>query len=217
MRKFVFSLLAASMLAGQTAPTWREFTIGPPTRNQSGFSREGIRAEGVTLKKALARAWGLPEHRVIGPAWIDDERYSITGLVDDPKDFQPLFQQELTARFHMVAHAETKEVPVYVLRAGASGSVHSPPASSAKRTSSGLVVRGSTVKDFAAVLADTLRQPVFDETGIEGKFDMELHWSQASFPSLEATVKQQLGLQLVEDRRTLDLLIIEHIEKLRFP
>ncbi len=110
MTRLAVWLCAASALFGQSAdsPKWKEFSIGPPTRNQTGFGPNGLRADGIPLVRALARAYGLPEHRIIGPDWLDTERYAIVAQVDDLKDFQPLFQQELTARFKMVAHREMR-------------------------------------------------------------------------------------------------------------
>jgi|HubBroStandDraft_1064217.scaffolds.fasta_scaffold127380_2 uncharacterized protein (TIGR03435 family) len=212
----VLLVLAVSVLSGQS-PTWKEFSIGPPTRNQSGFNASGIRAEGVPLKRALARAYGLPEHRIIGPGWIGTERYAIVGQVSDPKDFQPLFQQELTNRFQMTAHRETKEVPVYVLKTMEGGK---PPLSGGgteqKRMGQGLKMTGVNVGRFASELADYIEKPVFDETGMDGKFDFSLFWTGGNGAALQAAVKDQLGLQLVDDRRVLDILIIDHIEKPQF-
>jgi uncharacterized protein (TIGR03435 family) len=218
-REAVLSILAVSALLGQTAAsaTWKEFSIGPPTRNQSGFSAYGIRAEGVPLKRALARAYGLPEHRIIGPDWLDTERYAITGQVDNPADFKPLFQQELTARFHMAAHLETKEVPIYILRTIEGGAMKPASGDSGGgRGMSGLKMQ-STVGAFAIQLSDYIKRPVFDETGMDGTFDLSLFWKKGNPESLQEAVKQQLGLQLVDDKRSLELLIVDHIEKLQFP
>jgi uncharacterized protein (TIGR03435 family) len=213
MRKnTVLFMLAAAVLLGQS-PTWKEFSIGPPTRNQSGFNAYGIRAEGVPLKRALARAYGLPEHRIVGPGWLGTERYAIVGQVSDPKDFQPLFQQELTIRFQMTAHRETKEIPVYVLKTMEGG--QKSPAEQ-KRMAQGLKMTGVSVGRFASELADYIEKPVFDETGMDGKFDFSLFWSGGSGAALQVAVKEQLGLQLVDDRRVLDILVIDHIEKLQF-
>jgi uncharacterized protein (TIGR03435 family) len=219
-KEAVFFLLAASILLGQTAgsATWKEFSIGPPTRNQSGFSPYGIRAEGVYLKRALARAYGLPEYAIIGPDWLDTERYAITGQVDNPADFKALFQQELTARFHMAAHLETKEVPIYLLKTIDGGAMRPPSGDSGGRgLSGGLKMSHTTVAAFAGFLADYIRRPVFDETGMDGSFDFSLSWNKGSPAALQEAVRQQLGLQLVEDKRSVELLIIEHIEKLQFP
>jgi uncharacterized protein (TIGR03435 family) len=218
-REAVFCILAASALFGQTAgpATWKEFSIGPPTRNQSGFSPYGIRADGVYLKRALARAYGLPEHRVIGPDWLDTERYAITGQVENPADFKLLFQQELTARFHMVARLETKEVPVYLLKTIDGGAIHPQPVEGGGRgLSGGMKMPHATVAEFAAALADYIRRPVFDETGLDGSFEFSLSWNKGNPAALQEAVKQQLGMQLVDDKRSVPLLIVDHIEKLQF-
>src|SRR5580658_7814882 len=110
-------LLGVSALLGQsTTAAWKEFSVGPATRNQTRFGADGMRAEGVPFRRVLSKAYGLPEHRIIGPSWISDQRYAITALVNDPKDFQPLMQQELATRWHMLAHREMKDVPVYEIR-----------------------------------------------------------------------------------------------------
>ena len=75
----------------------------------------------------------------------------------------------------------------------------------------------TTVAAFAGSLADYIKRPVFDETGLDGSFDFSLSWKMGNAASLQDAVKQQLGLQLVEDRRSLQLLIIDHIESLQFP
>ena len=198
-REAVISILAVSALLGQTAgsATWKEFTIGPPTRNQSGFSQYGIRAEGVPLKRALARAYGLPEYAIIGPDWVDTERYAITGQVENPADFKPLFQQELTTRFHMVAHTETKEVPVFLLKTMEGGALK-PASGDSPHGLAGLRLTHATVAVFAGALADLIRRPVFDETGLDGSFDLSLYWKSGNMVALQAAAKDQLGLQLVD-------------------
>jgi len=210
-------MAAAAVLLGQTA-TWTEFSIGPPTRNQSGFNQYGIRADGVYLRRVLAKVYDLPEHRIIGPDWLDTERYAITAQVDNPADFKPLFKQELAARFHMIAHLETKDVPVYLLKTINGGAARPPAGDLAGRgLAGGLKMNHTTVAAFAGSLADYIKRPVFDETGLDGSFDFSLSWKMGNAASLQDAVKQQLGLQLVEDRRSLQLLIIDHIESLQFP
>jgi uncharacterized protein (TIGR03435 family) len=173
------------------------------------------------MKKALARAYDVPEHRVVGPDWLPTERYAITAQVNDAKDFQLLFQQELAARFHLLAHREMKNVPVYALKSIEGGSLKQPPPSPAggrgEISAMSIKITGSSVKAFANTLADVIERPVFDETGMGGNFDFYVAWKHGNLPSLEAAVKEQLGMQLVEERRSVELLIVDHIEKLQFP
>jgi uncharacterized protein (TIGR03435 family) len=216
-------VIATSVLLGQSAgsPAWKEFSIGAPSKGPNGFSQYGIRTSQVTMKKALARAYDVPEHRVVGPDWLPTERYAITAEVNDPKDFQPLFQQELATRFHLLAHREMREVPVYVLKSIEGAPPKQPPPSPeggrGASSASSIKVNGSSVKAFANVLADVIERPVFDESGMGGNFDFSLSWKHGNTPSLETAVKEQLGMQLVEEKRSVDLLIIDHIEKLQIP
>jgi uncharacterized protein (TIGR03435 family) len=217
-RAVTFLIVACPVLVGQQAvsPGWKEFSIGPATANHSQFSRFGIRAEGVPMKRLLSRAFGLPEHRILGPDWLNSQRYALTAQVDDPKDFQPLMQQELAARFHMLSHREPRVVPVFVLKKPEG--VAKPSDSSGMKEShlsdGALKIHGS-IADLASALADAIQRPVFDETDQDGNFDIALSWNPGNLASLQAAVKQQLGLELVDDKRMVDLLIIDHIEKLQ--
>ncbi len=217
LKQSVIFVLTIPVLLAQSspAPVWKQFSIGPATRNQSGFSREGIRAEGIPLIRALARAWGLPEHRVIGPQWIDDQRYAITALVNDPKDFQPLMQEEMTRRFKMVAHRETRDMPVYLLRSLDGQPPLQTPATEATRAPSmGIKAGPMTVPAFADAFADVITRPVFDETHLPGSFRFELSWKSADFESIRKAVNEQLGMELAEEKRQVEVLVIEHIEPL---
>lgn len=213
----VFFLVAVTAALGQNAsPVWKEFSVGPPTTNRTRFGPDGMRAEGVPFRRVLARAFGLPEHRVMGPAWIDDQRYAITAVVNDQKDFQPLMQQELAARWHMLAHRETKDVPVYELRTLDGAPVRSAPAPAAagSRPEPSIRLNQQSVKTFADIMADTLGRPVFDETNLDGRFDFAFTWHSTDPASLKAAVADQLGLNLVDTRRVVEVLIVDHIEKL---
>src|ERR1700733_3751397 len=83
--------LAVTAALAQSPPAaWKEFSVGPPTANRTRFGPQGMRAEGIPFRRPLAPGFGVPEHRIIGPAWIDQERYAITALVNAPNVFQPL-------------------------------------------------------------------------------------------------------------------------------
>jgi uncharacterized protein (TIGR03435 family) len=220
-------LLAGAVLFGQPpAPAWREFSIGPATKGQYAFSRNGIRAKGVTVRLALARAYFVEENRIVGPKWIADERYAITAIVDDPKDFQPLFQQELGNRFHLQVHREAKDLPVFVLKGQVgSGTPVKPDEPTGPRGLAGpasfrngqIKMERATVGFFVNELGNVIGRPVFDETHMEGRFDFVLDWQAGNNASLQQAVKSQLGLELSDEQRGVEMLVIDHIEKLQFP
>jgi uncharacterized protein (TIGR03435 family) len=225
-------LLAAAPLAAQGtnaplaaqntgAPEWQEFSLGPAGKSGGRWAKDSIRGEGVPLKKVIARAYDLPEHRVVGPEWIGTQRYALTAVASKPEDLQPLLQRMLAERFQMEAHRETKEVPVYVLKAleGLQPNARPPvPVQADRREASALGLRLShaSMKDLADTLADMLLRPVFDETGIDGSFEISLNWKRGDAESLRKAVREQLGVNLIEERRAVELLLITRIERPQF-
>ena len=73
----------------------------------------------------------------------------------------------------------------------------------------------ATLAVFLDNLGDVAGRPVIDETQMDGNFDLQLRWKQGSVSALQAAVKDQLGLELVDERRAVDLVVIDHIEKLQ--
>ena len=221
MRMTIFFVAAGLWAQTASAPAWKEFSIGPMVKPAGRYGADGIRGDGVPLKKVIAKAYGLPEHRIVGPDWVNSQRYQWTAVVADPVNFQPYMQQELASRFHMDAHRETRDVPVYILRASPDAKPGGPPASTmgvggSEMSGVGLRMPRSSMADFAGTLADMMLRPVFDETGMEGNYDIVLSWKFGNPESLKEAVKKQLGVDMVDDRRAVELLIITHIEKPEF-
>ena len=222
MRMTILFLAVAGLWAQTSSgPAWKEFSIGPMVKPGGRYGNDGIRGDGVPLKKVIAKAYGLPEHRIVGPDWVNVQRYQWTAVVADPVNFQPFMQQELASRFHMEAHRETRDVPVYILKPSPDARPGGPPASTmgiggAEISRVGLRMPRSSMADFAGTLADLLLRPVFDETGLEGAYDIVLSWKFGNTESLKKAVKEQLGVDIVDDRRAVELLIIDHIEQPQF-
>jgi uncharacterized protein (TIGR03435 family) len=90
-------------------------------------------------------------------------------------------------------------------------------------------MRGKTFQNFARALAPHVGRPVADRTGLDGPFDAEVRW--APDPAFEAqpalaapapagdsmslftALEEQLGLKLVGERTTMEVVVIEHVEQ----
>jgi uncharacterized protein (TIGR03435 family) len=71
-------------------------------------------------------------------------------------------------------------------------------------------------------LAAQLGEPVKDDTGLEGKYDIALFWSERppgaemdadAGPDLVAALQEQLGLKLERKKGPVEILVIDHAEK----
>jgi uncharacterized protein (TIGR03435 family) len=100
-----------------------------------------------------------------------------------------------------------------------------------------LWARGETMPQFAEWASDQLSKPVTDSTGLTGKYDFILSWRNESMagpmpppgaggpppldstvdaealPTLIGAVQEQLGLKLEPKKGNLDLVVIDHVEK----
>ncbi len=87
---------------------------------------------------------------------------------------------------------------------------------------------GATLRDLADLLSGPLERPVIDETGLPGKYDWTLYWTperqgaQAaagaastgdSGPDLFTALQEQLGLRLVSKKAPVEVVVVDHMEK----
>jgi uncharacterized protein (TIGR03435 family) len=200
-------LFTATAVFAQQA--WNELSISAPTGNGNRFTATGIHANKVAVVRVISRAYSVPEHRIVGPAWLATEQYAITAEAPDRESFQPMFQKELANWFHLLVHRETRVIPVFVLKR-AEG--QPSPAAPAKGQPA-FQMPQTDIASFANRLADVVHIPVINETDLEGKFDIRLNYEVGNIGSLRTAVKHQLGFQLVDDKRPIDLLIVDYAEK----
>jgi uncharacterized protein (TIGR03435 family) len=156
-----------------------------------------------------------------------------------------MLQAMLADRFKLQAHSENREGAVYFLviakngpklkqatpgetypKSGFGGAVPyqagfvvmaSPDPGATKRL--GL---GAAIDKLTPILSAWLHCPVIDKTGLTGKYDFQLQWTEnedaetgpeANWPSLFTAIQQQLGLKLESAKGPVPVLVIEHVEK----
>jgi uncharacterized protein (TIGR03435 family) len=133
-----------------------------------------------------------------------------------------LLQQLLSSTFGIHGRKETREVDVLLLKVKsthAPGLVVSPTAGFSCRTGSG-VIEGTDVPISLVVagIESSLKQPVFDETGLTNCYDLSLKWDQPDgdrpdSENLRKVLADQCGLELVAARRPVEMVIIEGPQK----
>jgi uncharacterized protein (TIGR03435 family) len=81
-----------------------------------------------------------------------------------------------------------------------------------------MTVRYLTTKGMAGLLGAMIKGTVEDRTGLTGRYDFTLKYTYQStdpdsYPTLTTAIQEQLGLRLERTRGSVDVLVIDHIEK----
>lgn len=195
----------------RTPAPWMRFSIGPATGESAHVGTGVLRSTGVSLRSAVAIAYGIPAVRVIGPAALAT-RYSINAVLDldAAGDFRSLLREELEARFGIDTHVESQAFDVLVLEGG---DQHRLPAGvGPKLLIDPGALHAGTMANLASGLELVLGRPVIDETTIEGAYDLTVEWSEERLQSV-TTVLEQYGLRLTPARRAMDVLVVDRVDR----
>jgi uncharacterized protein (TIGR03435 family) len=181
-----------------------------------------------------------PEQRVVGgPPWFLVDRFELNATTDlataeIQAQLPALLRSVLEDRFRLTWHTEQRRFPVFVLeqvRRGVLGPQlrRSDPSTTPWRSYStdtassyGIPLSGVAAGLTASGVTD---RQVIDRTGLTGNFDFELYYSRArtiagrgqpsddSGPSLFIALQEQLGLKLTPSTESLDVLVVDHIDR----
>jgi uncharacterized protein (TIGR03435 family) len=199
-----------------------------------------------------------------GPAWIDSAKFAVeakpkagdipTGQLnrDSVEQIERMLQSLLADRFKLKLRSEFKEGTIYRLVVDNKG----PKLKSAEKVKdcstavedialtchtftrigpAGTIGQSIDMKDLAMLLRlDVLKQPVQDDTGIQGLFDVSFHWTPDSKrsttdlrseppnlepvipidgPDLFTALREQLGLRLEVGKGPVEFMTIESADQ----
>jgi uncharacterized protein (TIGR03435 family) len=201
----------------QASSDWVEFSIGPFSGNSAQISPTLVRADGLTLRQALATAYDVPAIRVIGPEWISQVRYSINASVspEAAESFRSLLREELEHRVGVKAHTAVRPFDVFVLTASDALRLERGIGDGVKiwMHEADVQMQDVSMKDLTSALQGILGKPVIDETGIEGSYNLDFTWTQDRVESVTATLERKFGLRLAADKRELSALVVDDIRR----
>jgi uncharacterized protein (TIGR03435 family) len=239
---FGISLLLIGTIGGtQVQPTFEVASVkraaggGPPgdiPRNMDG-SPGSFAMRNVPLRYALEWAYDLKDYEIAGPDWINvEERYDIIAKAAGPAtndQMKPMLQALLLDRFKMTVHRESRDLPVYLLLPGRgpakvkTASADAEPAIQGSPT--GIFFHNQPISRLTFLLTRRMDRPVLDKTGLTGVYDFTLDTSGLGFnglppqdpnagPSIFTAIQDNLGLRLEAQRAPVDVLVIDHVEKI---
>ncbi|MBE0712505.1 MAG: TIGR03435 family protein [Candidatus Aminicenantes bacterium] len=178
-----------------------------------GYGPYGVYAEALPPKVCLAWAFGVPESRVVLETTLPDEKYDIKaeGSPQD-KNTLPALQLALSSALGVTVTREEREVEAYVL-AQLPGQSHKlqipgPESTNGGRSQDNVSGTNLDLKNLLLFLDSSTGIPVVDETGLKEKYTYDLKAVEKDYESLRKAVREQLGLDLRKERRTLSVMVV---------
>jgi uncharacterized protein (TIGR03435 family) len=207
-----------------------------------GSRRENIQASpgslnmrNVSLKSAIRWAYHVMDYQISGPDWLGFERFDIAAKAASPvpeDQLRLMLQPLLAERFKLTLHRETKELPAYLLVVAKGGikfhesqTTDGEPVVNPDKTHMTVEVNGVTATQFVEMLSNFLHAPVVNNTGLSGRYDAKVNFGkylpdgtgkEGAFDPIGTILtglQEELGLKVESKKLPLDLLIIDHAEK----
>jgi len=153
-------------------------------------------------------------------------------------EMRPMLQAMIGDRFQLKVHTETREMPVYGLVLEKNGSKLIANAGAARQFRPGngsLIVKKGGTAALATWLSQNLGRVVIDRTGLKGEYDYTLEWTpdpgeggpesiglppeaprphvDTNGPSIFTALQEQLGLRLVSQKGTVEIIVIDRVQR----
>jgi uncharacterized protein (TIGR03435 family) len=227
----VFAQPTPTPPANANSPTFAVSVVRPSGRDSDRsikFSPGGrLTARYATVRLLIKVAYNLNDDELTGgPAWIGLKRFDIDATPDAPdgdvvdmvRNRQRL-QALLADRFQLDLRSEMRMMSTYALVVAKSGpklkkSQAQDGPTQFHANNGEVMLTNATLDQFANAVSDWVGQPVLNQTGLDGKYDLRLEWtpdqpaatadstgapvnaSVNSGPTIFTALQQQLGLSL---------------------
>jgi uncharacterized protein (TIGR03435 family) len=201
--------------------TMRNVTVDSIVRYAYRITGVGQLSGNLTLPGSEASQWFDIAALAPGPPSDDELRLMFRSLLQD--------------RFQLKVHYETKEMTGYdllVTKGGTKLAASSPNSSAASmlrapgafmfpgKEQMRFLCRAVTITEVARLIGGIMQGPVRDLTGLTGTFDIDFPFSlndtqleAGGAPFLTTAIQDELGLRLEKNKTTLDVLVIDHVER----
>ncbi len=192
---------------------------------------------GASLAAVIRWAYVVDEYQISGPSWLNSTRFDIAAKAGGPAtvdELRVMLQALLADRFKLALHRESRELSGYVLSVAKGGIKFKPAA----KDEPGMVKQsgmgsfsGTNVEvgQLVRVLAQGLRAPVADQTGLKGRYDFTINIMEYASEIMAnrkpgdappdpaqiaaMVLNEQFGLKLEARKAPMEVLVIDRVEK----
>jgi uncharacterized protein (TIGR03435 family) len=182
------------------------------------------------LELFIELGFGVEGQQVKGlPSWAKTELYEVvakTAAPSTPAEVNQMIRSLLVDRFKLVSHLESKEQAIYSLKVSTGGLKMKPADADARASySSGHASLSGIMPtlQIARQLTADLRKTVVDNTGLSGRYRVDLKWlpdmqvddgtDQTGGSSIFTAIQEQLGLKLEAARGPVQILVVDQIQR----
>ena len=190
------------------------------------------------LRECITWAYNLSAaSQITGPPWLDSEQYDIAAKADESTtqdQLRLMLQTLLAERFKLAIRRTVEQRPLYALTVAKGG----PKLREVQQEVKGFTIAMddsvmvyhlvTNIGRMAQILPIFLDQPVLDNTGLTGIYDMtfkvemeaearrpqpgQVFQGFGMTPSIFGAV-EALGLKLVPEKGPVDVIVVDHVER----
>jgi uncharacterized protein (TIGR03435 family) len=237
MRTVILSVITVAFASAGLGQEFEAVSVKPnkSASNSSHSHTDGGLFSGtnLSLKNLVMSAYGMKDYQVDAPDWLASERFDIAARF--PKNlpteqdkllaaFQSMMRKMLADRFHLAVHRDRKSFSVYGLLVAKSGIKFKAAPGGGSRSDSDdshYEGRNITMPKLAEFLSRWMDLPVIDMTSLSGFYDVTLDWTATKNADPNTTVgltvadavQEQLGLKLENRKAPIEILIVDHAER----
>jgi uncharacterized protein (TIGR03435 family) len=177
----------------------------------------------AAIQELIAIAYGFPDTRIVFPAELSEGRprpgYDL--LLTLPNQPLQALRETIQRRFGLVGHTETIVTNAFLVRVANPYAPGLKPASPVDGQQVGwygenwsLTIRDQPLDNFLGEYIESqVGQPVFNETGLTGRYDLHVQWhpqaGESDKSAFERALSEQLGLELVPTNMPVKMLVVE--------
>jgi uncharacterized protein (TIGR03435 family) len=215
---------------GQAAFEVSSVRQSPPNHGYTSISDYGTNrftARNASLALLIAIAYNVDSNKLLGgPGWLDSQLYDISAKAEGDAaltrdQMLPLLRKLLEQRFHLVAHLAKQETSGYALVVAKSGPKLQENKGAPEQAyifSNSLSLQNVSTATLASTLEKPAGHPVIDKTGLTGKYDIKIEYApdgsaESTLPSIFTVLQDQLGLRLEPLKVSIEMLVIDHVER----
>ncbi len=168
----------------------------------------------VPASSLFGDAYAISQTRIANPEMLPTGRHDFVVTIPDPSE--KAFQEALKEKFGLVAKQEPQDRDILVLQVANSAlpGLKSPGPHPTKRGiwegDGQTVFKDETIEQLALNLEYTLKTPVIDETGLTGRYDINLPWGgNPGLDKVKQVLLNQAGLSLMPSNQSIKMMVIE--------